>query len=80
MILTFWSSIFCGALNAEKQFTLPALSHLFRALITPGFAFLTRSWMDIHGVIVGYLIGETVSMLALRTARFRFSIMTIAPT
>jgi putative peptidoglycan lipid II flippase len=58
VILTFWSSILSGVLNAYKRFMLPALSPLFRAIVILLIAYYCRAYFGIQSIILGYLLGE----------------------
>jgi putative peptidoglycan lipid II flippase len=65
VILTFWSSILSGVLNAYKRFMLPALSPLLRALVILITAYFFRAYFGIQSIILGYLLGESCRFLLL---------------
>jgi putative peptidoglycan lipid II flippase len=65
VILTFWSSILSGVLNAYKRFVLPALSPLFRAVVILITAYFCRAYFGIQSIILGYLLGESCRFLLL---------------
>ncbi|MCX6554746.1 MAG: polysaccharide biosynthesis C-terminal domain-containing protein [Candidatus Aminicenantes bacterium] len=76
VILTFWSSILSGVLNAYKRFMLPALSPLIRAAVILLIAYFCRATFGIQSIIIGYLLGEFCRLLILflvcrRTTPFR---------
>jgi putative peptidoglycan lipid II flippase len=65
VILTFWSSILSGVLNAYKRFMLPALSPLFRAVVILLIVYFCRAYFGIQSIILGYLLGEFCRFLLL---------------
>ncbi len=72
VLFATWSSIFAGTLNASKKFNLPAVSPIFRAIVTLIFMFLFMKTMGIHAIAIGYVAGELVRLIILATAVARY--------
>ena len=58
VILTVWTSILSGILNAYKIFSIPAISPAFRAAMTLLIIFLFKERLGVHSIALGYLGGE----------------------
>lgn len=67
-VLTFIASVVSGVMYVRRQFALPALSPLLRAVVTLAVAAGLRRSLGIHAVIVGYLAGETARLAGLLAA------------
>lgn len=63
LILTTWSGILNGTLNAYKIFWLPAVSPSIRAICVLGFTFIARNTLGIHALALGYVVGESTRCL-----------------
>ncbi|MBN1410554.1 MAG: hypothetical protein JW969_06890 [Spirochaetales bacterium] len=74
------SNIFDGVLNSLKKFSLSALSPFIRSIIIILVIVLTKDYLGIHAIIVGYVTGEFSRVLILflvlikkRIIKFRLS-------
>ena len=65
LLLLVFSSVVIGAANALKKFAFPAFSPGLRAVVTLAVILLLKASLGIHSVAVGYLLGETVRLVAL---------------
>ncbi|HEQ72552.1 MAG TPA: hypothetical protein ENN69_08690, partial [Spirochaetia bacterium] len=71
VFLLVWTGILEGVLQADKKFSLPALSLILRAALTITLIWLFKPWLGIHAVITGYLAGEAARFLLLLIAAGR---------
>ncbi len=65
IVLIVMSSVLVGALNAEKRFSLAAVSPAIRALVVLAIAFGLNSKFGIHAIVFGYLAGELLRFTTL---------------
>jgi putative peptidoglycan lipid II flippase len=65
IFLVVWSSVVSGALNAQQTFAAPQLSLGVRSIITLGSIYALMSFLGIHAIPVGYILGEGVRTLYL---------------
>jgi len=65
VLLLTWTSVLSGALNAQKSFSLPAVSPAIRASVALAFIFLFKGYLGIHAVAWGYVVGEFLRMFVL---------------
>lgn len=63
LILSTWSGILNGTLNAYKIFWLPAVSPAIRAICILGFTFIAKDHLGIHALAIGYIVGEGIRFL-----------------
>ncbi len=73
-VLIVWTSVLSGAFNAYKLFAVPALSPLFRAVVTLWFIYALKDSLGVHAIALGYVAGElfrlTVLLVLLLRKRF----------
>ncbi|MCL6582152.1 MAG: hypothetical protein K6U11_00795 [bacterium] len=62
VILLVWTSVLVGSLNAYKQFSIPAMSPAFRALVNLVIIFLLKDKFGVHTIAFGYVAGEIVRL------------------
>jgi putative peptidoglycan lipid II flippase len=65
IVLLTWTSILAGAMNAYKEFVLPAISPVFRTVACLIVIFLLKGKFGIHSIAFGYVIGEIVRLAVL---------------
>jgi len=65
VILSAWAGVLGGALNAYKRFAFPAVSPVFRAVVSLSVMFLLKDRYGIHAIAWGYVAGEVVRLAAL---------------
>jgi len=65
VILTIWTGILAGTLNAYKKFSFPAIAPAFRAIANLGFIYIFKDRLGIHSIALGYVFGEVVRLVIL---------------
>jgi len=78
IVLSVWSSILAGSLNAYKIFKLPALSPAFRALVNLLFIFLFKNAWGVHAIALGYVAGEIVRIVILLVFIYKTRVFVIS--
>lgn len=71
LLFTTLSGVLSGALNAHKDFRLPAVSPGFRAGIALVVIFSTKDIIGVHSIPLGYIMGEVVRLVILFKSTFR---------
>lgn len=72
IILLSWTSILAGTLNSYKKFSFPAISPVFRAVISLVVIFLFKDAYDVYAIPLGYIAGEVVRLAVLFAVIKRF--------
>jgi len=77
LLFSTLSGVLSGALNAHKDFRIPAISPGFRAVIALTVIFFTKRYIGIHSIPLGYVIGEIVRFFLLFKVTFQDKIIII---
>ncbi len=77
IVLTVMSSVLAGALNAEKRFSLAAVSPAIRAFLVLAIAFSLNKTFGIHAIVFGYLAGELLRFMTLFVYALKQNVLSI---
>ena len=78
IVLSVWSSILAGSLNAYKKFKLPALSPAFRAIINLTFIYIFKDCWGVHAIAWGYVLGEAIRVFILLRTIYGLKLFSIS--
>ncbi len=78
IVLSVWSSVLVGSMNAYKKFNLPAISPAFRAIVNLIFIYIFKGFWGIHAIAWGYVAGEAVRVSILLWTIYKLRLFSIS--